>query len=227
MRSEQTGIRSREQEARSAAIAVALGIVLVLSGCGGESSEAKKAEAPKKVVLPDVYRVKLETTKGDIVIEVKKEWAPRAAERFHELVSAGYYDGSRFHRVIRGFIAQFGIHADPKQGALYRDLKFPDEPVVLGNKRGTVAFAHNGPHTRAVQVFLNLKDNSTLDKQSFPAFGKIVEGMDVADKISFLYGELAPKGAGPDGIQAELRGNAYLDRDFPRLDSIRKASLLP
>ncbi len=204
-----------------------LALALLLAGCGAAPEAEKKSEAPKKILLPDTYRVKLETTKGDIVIEVKKEWAPRAAERFHELVAAGYYDNSRFHRVIRGFIAQFGIAADPRQGALYRDLKFPDEPVVLSNKRGTVAFAHNGPNTRAVQVFLNLKNNSMLDKQGFPAFGQIVEGMDVADKLSFLYGELAPKGAGPDGIQAELRGNAYLDRDFPRLDSIRKATILP
>ncbi|MFN7935717.1 MAG: peptidylprolyl isomerase [Bryobacteraceae bacterium] len=200
-------------------------LAVFLASCGG-APEEKKAAAPRKILLPDVYRVKLETTKGEIVIEVKKEWAPRAAERFHELVSAGYYNDSRFHRVIRGFIAQFGIAGDPRQGALYRDLKFPDEPVVLGNKRGTVAFAHNGPNTRAVQVFLNLKDNSMLDKQGFPAFGKIVEGMEVADKLSFLYGELAPKGAGPDGIQAELRGNVYLDKDYPRLDSIRKASVL-
>jgi peptidyl-prolyl cis-trans isomerase A (cyclophilin A) len=203
------------------------GLTLLLAGCATETEPKKAAEPPKKKEpLPDVYRVKLDTSRGDIVIEVKKEWAPRAAERFYELVDAGYYDNSRFHRVIRGFIAQFGIHADPRQGALYRDLKFPDEPVKLGNKRGTVSFAHNGPNTRAVQVFLNLRDNSSLDKQSFPAFGKIVEGMDVADKLTFLYGELAPRGSGPDGIQAELRGNVYLVKDFPRLDFIRKASVI-
>lgn len=202
-------------------------VTLLMAACGGGPEPVKKAEAPKKILLPDVYRVKMETSKGDIVIEVKKEWAPRAAERFHELVAAGYYNDSRFYRVIRGSIAQFGIAGDPRQGALYRDLKFPDEPVVLGNKRGTVAFAHSGPNTRAVQVFLNLRNNSTLDKQGFPAFGRVVEGMEVADKLSFLYGELAPKGAGPDGIQAELRGNAYLDKDYPRLDSIRKVSVLP
>jgi len=202
-------------------------VTLLMAACGGGPEPVKNAEAQKKVLLPDAYRVKMETSKGDIVLEVRKEWAPRAAERFHELVAAGYYNDSRFYRVIRGSIAQFGIAGDPRQGALYRDLKFPDEPVVLGNKRGTVAFAHSGPNTRAVQVFLNLRNNSMLDKQGFPAFGKVVEGMDVADKLSFLYGELAPKGAGPDGIQAELRGNAYLDKDYPRLDSLRKASVLP
>jgi peptidyl-prolyl cis-trans isomerase A (cyclophilin A) len=200
---------------------------LIVAGCG-DSQQAKKEAAPaKKAVMPDTYRVKLETSKGDIVVEVQKEWAPRAAERFYELVGAGYYNGTRFHRVMRSFVAQFGIAPDPKQGQLWRELKFADEPVKLGNKRGTLSFAHSGPHTRAVQVFINLKDNSVLlDKQSFPAFGKVVEGMEVADKLTFLYGDLAPKGAGPDGIKAELQGNAYLDREFPRLDHIRKASVV-
>lgn len=201
-------------------------IALCLAGCGGAPEAKKAAGAAKQAPMPDTYRVKLETGKGDIVIEVKKEWAPRAAERFYELVGVHYYDGSCFHRVIRGFIAQFGIAPDPKQGELWRELRMADEPVKLSNKRGTVSFAHNGPNTRAVQVFLNLRDNSPLDKQSFPAFGKVVVGMDVADKLTFLYGELTPKGSGPDGIKAELQGNAYLERDFPRLDSIRKASVI-
>lgn len=202
-------------------------LALLLAGCGSPPASKNAAEAPKKAPLPEKYRVKLETTKGDIVIEVQKQWAPRAAERFYELVGAGYYNGSRFHRVMRNFVAQFGIAPDPKQGQLWRELKFPDEPLKLSNTRGTITFAHSGPHTRAVQVFINLKDNSALlDKQSFPAFGKVVEGMEVATTLTFLYGDLAPKGAGPDGIKAELQGNAYLDREFPRLDHIRKAVIV-
>lgn len=200
---------------------------MLLAACGGGPETKKAAAPPEKAPLPDVYKVKLDTSKGDIVVEVNKEWSPRAAGRFFELVQAGAYDGSRFHRVIRGFVAQFGIHADPRQGQLWRDLRFPDEPVKLSNKRGTLSFAHSGPHTRAVQVFINLRDNRTLDKQSFPAFGRIVEGLEVADRLASLYGELAPKGAGPDGVKAELEGNAYLEREFPRLDYIRKAVVVP
>lgn len=189
---------------------------------------AKKAEEPKKAApMPDAYKVKLETSKGDIVVEVRKEWAPRAAGRFYELVGANYYDNARFYRVVRNFIAQFGIHPDPKQGALFRDLKFADDPLKLSNKKGTLAFAQNGPNTRSVQVFINLRDNSAVLDRSFPAFGKIVEGMDVAAKLAFLYGDLAPKGAGPDGMKAELMGNAYLEKDFPRLDYIKKATVVP
>lgn len=203
--------------------------MLLLTACGGpEPRKDTPAAAPaKKEPLPDRYHVRIETTKGDIVVEVRKEWSPRAAERFYELVNAHYYDGSKFHRVMRGFVAQFGIHPDPKMGALWRDLRFADEPVKLSNRRGTITFAHGGPHTRAVQVFFNLRDNAVLDRQGFPAFGKVVSGMDVADKLAFVYGELAPKGAGPDGTKAELEGNVYLERQFPRLDAVRKAAVVP
>lgn len=203
--------------------------LLLLAGCASTPSgekAAQKAPAAAKPPIPGVYKVKLETTKGDMIVEVRKEWAPRAAERFYELVEAGYYDEAKFYRVIRGFIAQFGIAADPRKGAMYRDLKFMDEPLKLSNRKGTLAFAQNGPHTRSVQVFINLKDNSAMLDKNFPAFAKVVEGMDVAEKLAFVYGELAPKGAGPDGIKAETLGNVYLERDFPRLDAIRKASIL-
>ncbi|MBL8232944.1 MAG: peptidylprolyl isomerase [Bryobacterales bacterium] len=203
-------------------------LLLALAGCASAPSEKKVATSAEKAKapMPDVYKVKLETTKGDIVVEVRKEWAPRAAERFHELVEAGYYDEAKFYRVIRGFIAQFGVAADPKKGAMFRDLKFMDEPLKLSNRKGTLAFAQNGPHTRTVQVFINLKDNSAMLDKHFPAFAKVVEGMDVAEKLAFLYGELGPKGAGPDGVKAETLGNVYLERDFPRLDAIKKASIV-
>ncbi len=198
----------------------------LLAGCGS-TEPAKKAEAPPKAEpMPAVYRVKLETNKGDIVLEVRKEWAPRAAARFYELVTAGYYDGSRFHRVIRNYFAQFGIHRDPKMSQLWRELRFPDEPVKMSNKKGWMSFAQLGPNTRNVQAFLNLKDNTDLDKQGFPPFAQVVEGMDVAERLYSSYGELQPKGGGPDGVKAELQGNAYLEAQFPRLDYIVKASLV-
>lgn len=198
----------------------------MLVGCGESPTTTKKAEPLKPPPMPAVYQVKLETTKGDIIVDIKKEWAPRAAERFYELVNAGYYDEAYFYRTIRNFIAQFGVHRDPKQGQLWRELKFADEPLKISNKRGTLAFAHNGPHTRSTQVFISLRDNSSLDKQSFVPFGRITSGLDIADKLYFAYGELSPKGGGPDGIKAETQGNAYLDSQYPRLDKIRKASIV-
>lgn len=206
---------------------ILLAIILTAAGCSEAPQPKPKAEAPRPAPMPDVYRVKLETNKGDIVFEVRKEWAPRAAARFYELVTTGYYDGSRFHRVIRNYFAQFGIHRDPKMSQLWRELRFPDEPVKKSNKKGSMSFAQLGPNTRNVQVFLNLKDNVDLDKQGFPAFAQVVEGMDVAERLYSSYGELQPKGGGPDGVKAELQGNAYLESQFPRLDYIVKASVVP
>jgi peptidyl-prolyl cis-trans isomerase A (cyclophilin A) len=205
----------------------ALTLLLVAAGCGAAPEPAKKVEAPKPPPMPDVYRVKLETSKGDIMLEAHKEWAPRAAARFYELVTTGYYDQSRFHRVIRNYVAQFGIHRDPKMAQLWRELRFPDEPVKQSNRKGWLSFAQLGPNTRNVQVFINLKDNRDLDKQGFPPFARIVEGMDVAERLYMSYGELQPKGGGPDGVKAELQGNAYLESQYPRLDYIVKASIVP
>lgn len=205
----------------------ALALMLAAAGCGDAPAPVKKVEAPKPGPMPDLYRVKFETNKGDIVLEVRKEWAPRAAARFYELVTTGYYDGTRFHRVIRNYVAQFGIHRDPKMSQLWRELRFPDEPVRKSNRKGWMSFAQSGPNTRNVQAFLNLRDNVDLDKQGFPTFAQVVEGMDVAERLYGSYGELQPKGGGPDGVKAELQGNAYLEAQYPRLDHIVKASVLP
>ncbi|MDX1983056.1 MAG: peptidylprolyl isomerase [Bryobacteraceae bacterium] len=204
-----------------------LAALLALTGCGAAPEPVRKAEAPKPAPMPDVYRVKFETSKGDVVLEVRKQWAPRAAARFYELVTTGYYDGSRFHRVIRNYVAQFGIHRDPKISQLWRELRFPDEPVRQSNRKGWVSFAQLGPNTRNVQAFINLRDNRDLDKQGFPPFAQVVEGMDAVERLYSSYGELQPKGGGPDGVKAELQGNAYLETQYPRLDYIIKASVVP
>lgn len=197
----------------------------LLAGCSAGELR-KKAEAPKPRPMPDVYKVKLATSKGDVTLEVRKEWAPRAAERFWELVGMRFFDESRFHRVIRNFIAQFGVHRDPEQNRLWRELKFPDDPVKQSNRRGWVSFAHNGPNTRATQVFINLRDNRFLDKTGFAPFAQVVEGMDVVEKLYYSYGELAPKGTGPDATKTETEGNRYLEERFPRLDYIRTARVV-
>ena len=200
-------------------------MALLLAGCGAEAPK----EAPKSARLehaPEKYRVKFETTKGDFIVEVTRAWAPHGADRFFELVTSRYYDGVRFHRVLKKFIAQFGVNGDPKTNQLWRQLRIVDDKPAEKNRRGTVTFAHNGPATRTTQVFINLADNRMLDSSNFVPFGKVTEGMDVVDQISALYGELAPKGAGPDPAKAETLGNDYLQREFPRLDVIKRASII-
>jgi peptidyl-prolyl cis-trans isomerase A (cyclophilin A) len=182
--------------------------------------------AAKPIVVPEVYRVKFETSKGDFVVEVTKAWAPRGADHFHELLRMRYYDESRFFRVLPGFIAQFGINKDFDVHAKWRELVIADDPQKDKNLRGTLAFAQSGPNTRATEVFINLKDNPDLDEDRFVPFGKVVEGMDVVDMFYSGYGELGPKGKGPDAGRAESEANEYMAPRFPNLDYIKRARLI-
>jgi peptidyl-prolyl cis-trans isomerase A (cyclophilin A) len=173
---------------------------------------------------PDLFRVRMETSKGDIVIEVHREWAPNGADRFYNLARNGYYDDSRFFRVIAGKWAQFGINGDPTISTVWRNRTIPDDPRAVSNTEGTVAYAFAVANGRATQMFINLRDNSaTHDAIGFAPFGRVVEGMDHALALNSEYGETSGSGirAGhQDRLFAE--GNAYLDKNFPRLDRITK-----
>ena len=177
---------------------------------------------------PDLFDVRLETSKGIILIEVHRDWAPHGADRFYNLVRAGYYDGNRFFRVIRGRWAQFGINGDPKISNAWRTQTIPDDPRRESNVRGTIAFAFAVPDGRTTEVFINLRDNSaTHDPEAFTPFGKVVAGMDVADALNPEYGEAA--GGGIRGGKQEplfKMGNAYLENHFPRLDYIQRATVV-
>ena len=202
-------------------------MLALLAACGGKVEEKKAPlKAVEKPKPPEKYRVQLDTTKGMIVIEVQRAWSPYGADHFYELVKSGFYDGVKFHRVLKKFIAQFGINGDPKTGQLYANLKIPDDPAKEKNRRGTVAFARLGPGTRTTEVFINLANNTMLDTTGFTPFGKVVEGMDVADQLAYVYGELQPKGGGPDPAKIHQIGNKYLESQYPRLDAIRKATVL-
>ena len=179
---------------------------------------------------PQDYKVRLDTSKGAIVIEVHRDWAPKAADRFYQLVTSGYYDDTRFFRVVAGRWAQFGINGDPKVATEWRSKTFPDETTPRhSNVRGTVAFAFAVPGGRTTQVYIALTDlSATQDQQGFAPFGRVVEGMDVADRLNAEYGENSGSGIRA-GKQQPLfdGGNAYLDREYPRLDRIIRARVLP
>jgi peptidyl-prolyl cis-trans isomerase A (cyclophilin A) len=200
-------------------------MILGLTGCGGPQPSGEKAAAPAPV--PDTYRVKLETSKGNVTIDVTRAWAPEGAERFYTLVERRFYDDARFFRVVRDFIVQFGINGDPAVEARWRNLTFADDPVKESNRRGTITFATAGPNTRTTQVFINLKDNARLDRSGFAPFGQVVEGMDVVDRFYNAYGDAPPRGYGPDQNLIETQGNAYLESKFPRLDTIKRATIMP
>jgi peptidyl-prolyl cis-trans isomerase A (cyclophilin A) len=195
---------------------------------GGKSKDLLlNAKDPEmNLTAPATFKAKFETTKGDFVIEVHRDWAPNGADRFYSLVKAGFFEDVRFFRVIEGFMAQFGIHGDPKVSAVWRAQKITDDPVKASNKRGFVTFAMAGPNTRTTQLFINFADNTQLDTIGFPPFGEVVTGMDVVDKIYSGYGEGAPRGQGPEQGRLQSEGNEYLKKEFPKLDSIKKATLV-
>jgi peptidyl-prolyl cis-trans isomerase A (cyclophilin A) len=178
------------------------------------------AEAPAK------YKVKFVTTKGDFVVEVQRDWAPKGADRFYNLVQNGFYDNTRFFRVIKGFMVQFGIHGEPGVNAPMQEARIQDDPVKQSNKRGNITFATAGPNTRTSQVFINYKDNDNLDGMGFAPFGKVVTGMKTVDALNGEYGEGAPGGMGPSQPRMQSEGNAYLEKDFPKLDYIKSAKIV-
>lgn len=188
-------------------------------------SETKQPEPPKpaspkeetsKGAAGNTFRVRFETSKGPFVVEVHRDWAPLGAKRFEELVKDGYYNNSRFFRVVPGFVVQFGLAANPAMTKKW-DRPIKDDSVLQTNRIGSVVFATAGPNTRTTQLFINLNSNQSLDDQGFAPFGMVVEGMDVVQKITAKYGESPDQGA----IQA--RGNAYLTARFPDLDYIKTA----
>lgn len=194
----------------------------------GQAQPLRDPQAPSWTTpAPGVYRVRVETTKGNFVLEVTRSLAPRGADRFYHLVQAGFYDNSRFYRVIAGRFAQFGIAGDPEVAQIWRNRSFPDDPGRTSNTRGTFAFAMTGPDARTTQIYINTSDQLRQDEQGFAPFGKVVEGMEVVDRLYSGYGEQSGGGmrAGKQGRLFE-EGNAYLDREFPQLDKLLKARVV-
>jgi cyclophilin family peptidyl-prolyl cis-trans isomerase len=170
---------------------------------------------------PRVFRARVETSRGTFVIEVQRAWSPLGADRFYNLIRAGYYDDSRFTRVVPGFIAQFGIARDSSINATWGSRAIADDSVRQSNVRGSFAFAMTGPNTRTTQIYISLVDNTRLDAQGFSPLGRVVEGMSIVDSLYGGYGETSGGGVRA-GSQAPLRngGNAYVDRVYPRLDRL-------
>jgi len=207
---------------------VVLCLVPVMATCAtGQDTAALMDPATLNATAPDVFRARFETSAGDFVIEVRRDWSPNGADRFYNLVRNGYYDNCRFFRVIDGFMVQFGINGEPAIQSPWRNAGIPDDPVRESNERGYVTFAMSGlPNSRTTQIFINFGNNSSLDSSGFAPFGRVVEGMDAVDNIYSGYGEGAPNGRGPDQQRVQMEGNAYLNSSFPELDHITEARIV-
>jgi cyclophilin family peptidyl-prolyl cis-trans isomerase len=174
---------------------------------------------------PASYKARFDTSKGAVVIQVTRDWAPNGADRFYNLVKNGFYDDTRFFRVVSGFMVQFGINGDPKVAAPWRTAVIKDDPVKQSNRRGMITFATSGPDSRTTQVFINFAHNIELDSQGFSPFGQVISGMNTVDGLYSDYGEGAPRGRGPDQGRIQREGNAYLTKEFANLDYVKKATI--
>jgi peptidyl-prolyl cis-trans isomerase A (cyclophilin A) len=181
-----------------------------------------------KAKAPDLYRVKVTTGKGDFVIEVHRDWAPNGADRFYNLVRAGYFAGDGFYRMVAGVFVQFGIHSNPEVTKAWAAAPIKDDPRTQHNTPGSVVFAMAGPNTRTTQVFINFQDNSSqLDGSGFSPFGTVTEGMDVVKSLYSGYGDMKEMGgAGPSQALYTQQGRGYLDKSFPLIDKIVSTAVI-
>jgi homoserine O-acetyltransferase len=202
--------------------------MLLFSGCYIAPWLLQKNPHGLDKPAPAVYHVLMETSKGNMLLEVRREWSPHGADRFYHLVRGGYYNNIRVFRIRARTWAQFGISGDPRFAQAWRNRTFPDDPRVEANVRGTVDFAFKDPNGRTTEVFINLGDNrATHDKEPFVPFAKVIKGMEVADSLYNGYGERSGggiRGGKQDSVFAY--GNAWLDRNFPKLDTIRRTSII-
>jgi peptidyl-prolyl cis-trans isomerase A (cyclophilin A) len=202
---------------------------LTLSFAAALAGGSCAAPAVKMKPSPPEYKVKLETTKGDVIILVHRDWSPLGADHFYQLVKAGYYNNNAFFRALKGYIVQWGINGDPKVYQHWDRIKINDDPPKVSNKTGSVVFAKPGaPNARTTHVFINLADNSgNLDAQGFTPFGEVIQGLDNVTNLYMDYGDGPPDGAGPDQDAAAAGGNVYFKKNFPKLDYIIKATIIP
>jgi peptidyl-prolyl cis-trans isomerase A (cyclophilin A) len=214
-------------------VLLATGTVMLAQTPAPTKSAAPAAKAPAanpllhpellKARAPAEFKVKFTTTKGDFVVAVHRDWSPLGADRFYNLVRNRFFTNAAFFRIVPNFIVQFGMPADPKVGAVWQEASIKDDPVkpANSNKKGTLVFATSGANTRTTQLFINLKDNTPLDGQGFTAFGEVTEGMEIVAGLYAGYGEQ------PQQPLITAQGKAYLDKNFPRLDSVKTAVILP
>jgi cyclophilin family peptidyl-prolyl cis-trans isomerase len=227
-------VRRDVHDTRCASLRAAVALLVVVApACAATSRQPSRAllldptHAEWSRPAPPTARVRFETSRGPFVLELIRAWAPLGVDRFYNLVRLGFYDDTRFHRVNRNYIVQFGLSGDPAITAAWRGHELPDDPPRSRNQRGSFAFAMKGPHTRLTQIYVNLGDNSRNDDEPFTMLGTVVEGMSVLDSLHSGYGESSGSGM-RQGRQTPIEqgGNAYLDREYPLLDRILRACII-
>ena len=211
------------------------GTLVAMVACGSSFRPAPLTEPTDSrflTVAPDSFDVNMVTTKGLMVVRLRRNWAPIGVDRFYALVRNHYFDSVAFHRTIRNYVAQFGIHGDTAVSSAWRNRSILDEPVRVPNRKGTLSYARGNANSRSVQLFFNTVDNTprldTLQTLGFPPIGQVIRGMEVLDSLNWEYsgtrgGQTFP---GPQQDSLRMQGNAYLHRNFPRIDYILTARIV-
>jgi peptidyl-prolyl cis-trans isomerase A (cyclophilin A) len=235
-------MKLRMSGALAAVVFIAAGAVASAQGGGTTQKSAPASKPPAgasssydKALLtpsalnakaPETFDVKFTTTQGDFTVHVIRAWAPLGADRFYNMAKHHFFDGAAFFRVISGFMAQFGLSAYPEVNRVWSNATIKDDKVTQSNKRGAITFATAGANTRTTQLFINFGNNNGLDGQGFSPFGEVTSGMDVVDKLYSDYGDGPPSGRGPDQGRVTNEGRAYLEKSFPKLDTIKTTTLI-
>ena len=202
-----------------------LWLAVTARAADGPSPLLRDPTVEAKTPAPVRYDIRFDTTRGPFVVAVHRDWAPLGADRLYHLVQGEYYDGNLVFRVIRGFMAQWGVNPQPEVNAAWRLARLPDDPVVVSNTRGRLTFAMAGPNTRTTQLFVNLADNETLDRSGFAPVGEVVTGWEVVEALYSGYGDARPRGRGPSQERLGAEGAAYAEK-FPKLDRIQRATIV-
>jgi peptidyl-prolyl cis-trans isomerase A (cyclophilin A) len=225
-------VRLPARPSRALAVA-AVALTVLAAGCRSAPPAAPRRDpllqpdpVAERAASPDTFVVRFETTEGPFSVQFIRAWAPRGADRVYYLVQSGFYDSTRFFRVMPKFVAQWGAHGSPAVNRVWESRTIPDDPLKQSNGRGTVTFATAGANTRTTQLFVNLAGNSRLDRLGFTPVGRVIDGMIHVDSLYSGYGEGPPRGKGPNQDRLAEQGNIYLQRDFPRLDYIRTARVV-
>ncbi len=215
----------------TAGLAALVAVSMAAAGLDAEQAAPRKSlmvPAAFTDTAPETYNVKFDTSVGEFVIKVTREWAPHGADRFYNLVKNGFFDEARFFRAMPNFMVQFGLNGNSSVAKTWLAARIPVDKVTQSNKKGFVTFAMGDkPDSRTTQVFINLRNNTNLDRLGFAPFGEVASGAEVVDKIYTGYGDAAPKGSGPTATRVVNEGNAYLTKSFPKMDYIKTATLEP
>lgn len=208
---------------------------LCVTSCASFASGCKLDNPTSTATVPDSFLVSFQTSRGNVDVMARKHWSPLGVSRLYALLQNHYYDDARFFRVVKDFVAQFGLSGDPKVNEAWKNRCISDEPVQHSNTRGTLSYARGDSNTRSVQLYINLRDNPKLDTLSgfgFPPIAEVVGGMDVVDSLYAGYGEAAPRSGpqygreGPSQDSIMAQGNAYLARGWPKLDYVKTARIV-